>query len=129
MPVGDHAFREATEQVIAERAASGRAVILGRAAAVVLRDHPAALHVRLDGPRPARLAQAMLVQDVPRETAERRMEETDRARDAYLRQLYGMEPGDPALYHLVIDSTALDLESCVDLVAHAARARATGEGS
>ncbi len=50
-PVGDRDFREATEQVIFERAESGHGVILGRAAAVVLRDDPLALHVRLDGSR------------------------------------------------------------------------------
>ena len=125
MPVGDHSFREATEQVIAERAAGGRAVILGRAAALVLHDDPRALHVRLDGPREARVAQAMRVQGIDRETATRRMRETDGARDAYVRQLYGTEPYDPALYHLVVDSTAIDLEACVDLIVIGARARAS----
>jgi cytidylate kinase len=85
MPVGDRSFRDATEQVIAERAAGGAAVILGRAAALVLHDDPRALHVRLDGPPAARVAQAMRVQGIDRETADRRMRETDRARDAYVR--------------------------------------------
>jgi cytidylate kinase len=124
MPVGDRSFREATEQVIAERAASGAAVILGRAAALVLRDDARALHVRLDGPRAARVAQAMRVEGIDRGTADRRMRETDRARDAYVRQLYGTEPYDPALYHLVVDSTAIDLDACVELIAVAAEARA-----
>jgi cytidylate kinase len=124
MPVGDHAFREATEQVIAERAASGRAVILGRAAAVVLREDPRALHVRLDGPPAARMRQAMRVQGIGRDVAQRRMEETDRAREAYVRDLYGTVPGDPRLYHLLIDSTAIGLDACVDIVLLAARARA-----
>jgi hypothetical protein len=127
MPVGDHAFREATEQVIAERAASGSAVILGRAAAVVLREDPRALHVRLDGPRAARVRQAMRVQGIDAATAQRRMEETDRARDAYLRQFYGTEPADPALYHLVVDSTAIDLGACVEVIALAAGARGAAE--
>ncbi len=124
MPVGDHAFREATEQVIRERAGSGRAVILGRAAAVVLREDTRALHVRLDGPPEGRVRQAMRIQAVGRDTAQRRMQETDRARDAYLRQLYGTEPDDLSLYHLVIDSTAIDLEACVEMIVLAARSRA-----
>lgn len=123
MPVGDHSFREATEQVIAERAASGQAVILGRAAALVLRADPRALHVRLDGPPAARVEQAIRVQDVDRATAEARMRDNDRAREAYLRQLYGTDARDPSLYHLVIDSTALDLDACVELIALAAQAR------
>src|SRR5512141_1352699 len=52
---GEGNFLEATEQVTHERADSGHGVILGRAGAVVLRDDPRALHVRLDGPREARV--------------------------------------------------------------------------
>ena len=36
----DDAFRQATEQVLREHAAGEGAVILGRAAAIVLREHP-----------------------------------------------------------------------------------------
>ena len=56
--VDERSFLRATEEVIRERAAAGSAVILGRAAAVVLADLPGALHVRLDGPAERRLAQA-----------------------------------------------------------------------
>ena len=42
--------RRASEQAVRDRAATGEGVILGRAAAVLLRDDPRALHVRLDGP-------------------------------------------------------------------------------
>jgi cytidylate kinase len=60
---------------------------------------------------------------VDRETAERRMRETDRAREAYVQQFYGVDAHDPALYHLVIDSTVLGLDACVDLIALAVKAR------
>jgi len=116
------AFCAATEQVLRERAGVG-AVILGRAGAVVLRDDPRALHVRLTGPRDARIEQAMELDRVDRETAERRVEETDRAREAYVRHFYRVDARDPALYHLVIDSTAIPLGACADLVVAAARAR------
>src|SRR5690242_10425429 len=43
--IDDRDYLEATEHVIRERAASGEGVILGRAAAIVLRDEPRALHV------------------------------------------------------------------------------------
>jgi len=48
-------YRRETERLIKEHA-DGGAVILGRAAAVILRDHPEALHVRLDGPPERRVA-------------------------------------------------------------------------
>lgn len=120
----DRDFRERIEQVIFERADEGRGVILGRAGAVVLRKDPGALHVRLDGPREARIGQAMRIQKVERETAKRRMRETDHARHSYVRNFYRADARDPALYHLLIDSTALDLDSCVELIAFAAQDRA-----
>ena len=121
--VDERTFLRATENVIRERAATGSGVILGRAAAVVLRDLPGALHVRLDGPAERRLAQAMELEGVDRETAERHMRETDRAREAYVQQFYGVDGRDATLYHLVIDSTALALDACVELIALAAAAR------
>jgi cytidylate kinase len=120
----DRTYLQATEDAILEHCAGG-AVVLGRAAAVVLRDSPRALHVRLDGPPAARAEQAARIEGVDLETAKRRMAETDRAREAYLRYFYGVDARDPALYHLVLDSTALAAELCVDLIARAARARAT----
>ena len=122
--VADRNFRETTEQAIFERAESGRGVILGRAGAVVLRDDPRALHVRLDGPREARLRQAMRLQRIERPTAERRMRETDRARHAYVHHFQRADARDPALYHLLINSTAIDLAGCVEIIALAAERRA-----
>jgi cytidylate kinase len=115
------AYRRATEQVIREHAARTGAVILGRAAAVVLREEPDALHVRLDGPVGARLRQGMRLEGVDRETAERHVADTDRAREAYVQHFYRVDPRDPSLYHLVIDSTALPLETVVDVIVAAAR--------
>ena len=122
--LADRDFREQSEQVVLERAECGRAVILGRAGAVVLRDDPRALNVRLDGPREARLKQAMRIQGVDRAVAERRMGDTDHARHAYVRQFHNADARDPALYHLLVDSTAIDLAVCVEIIALAAESRA-----
>jgi Cytidylate kinase-like family len=121
--VDERSFLRATEAVIREHATRGSGVILGRAAAVVLRDAPEALHVRLDGPAERRLAQAMALEGIDRETAERHLRETDRAREAYVQQFYGADARDAVLYHLVIDSTALALDACVELIALATAVR------
>jgi hypothetical protein len=121
--VDERSFLKATEEVIREHAAAGSGVILGRAAAVVLRDAPGALHVRLDGPAERRLAQAITLEGVDRDTAARHMRETDRAREAYVQQFYGVDARDATLYHMVIDSTALALDACVELIALATAVR------
>jgi cytidylate kinase len=116
-------YRRETERAIREHASSG-AVILGRAGQLVLRDEPAALHVRLDGPKERRLRQAMTLEGVDEETAKRHMRETDRAREAYVQHFYGADPRDCTLYHLVLDSTQMPLDACVELIARAAQVRA-----
>jgi hypothetical protein len=113
-------YRRETERIIREHARRG-AVVLGRAGAVVLRDDPDALHVRLDGDPEARIRQAMAITGIDRETAERARRDSDRAREAYVRHFYGVDARDPSLYHLLIDSTALSLDTVVELIVTATR--------
>lgn len=118
----EHAFREKTEEVLRELAATG-AVVLGRAAALVLAGRPDALHVRLDGPVDARVAE--LVRRSGRGEAEvrRALRSNDAARAAYVRTFYRADPADARHYHLVLDTTAVPWEAAADLVVAAARAR------
>jgi cytidylate kinase len=113
-------YRRETERLIREHAATG-AVILGRAAAVILKDDPDAIHVRLDGPPDRRTARAMEFEGLSREDAERLRREGDRAREAYVRHFYGCDARDPAYYHLIIDSTQLAPDVVVDVIAAATR--------
>lgn len=119
-------FRRATEDVLLGQAATGAGVILGRAAVVVLRDDPRVLRVRLDGPPDRRVEQAMELEDLDRETAERGRRQLDRMHDDYTRHFYGADLRDPSLYHLVLDTTAIALPVAVDIIAAAAGAF-TGE--
>jgi cytidylate kinase len=121
--MSEQEFRDATERVVHEYAEAG-AVILGRAAAAVLRDQIGALHVRLDGPSDRRIGQAMVVLGVDRPTAEREMMIADRARETYVQRWYGVDPHDPRCYDLIIDSTRINVDDCVELIAVAAGTRA-----
>lgn len=123
------AVNDRVEQAIFERADRGIGVILGLGAAVVLRNDRQALHVRLDGPREGRVQQAMRIQHVDRETAVRRMRETDRARYDYVRRFRRADARNPALYDIIIDSTVLDLEACVEVIALAAESHSAAAAS
>jgi hypothetical protein len=114
-------YRRETESLILERAKGG-AVILGRAGAVILREADA-LHVRLDGPPERRVEQAMRLESLDVRDAARLRRDGDRAREAYVRHFYGCDARDPALYHLVIDSTTLSPETVVDVIVAAAATR------
>src|SRR3954470_13264681 len=115
--------RESLEAALREGAGDRDAVILGRAGALALRDDPRALHVRLDGPRDARVFRAMEIQRIDEAAARQRLVETDRARERFVRDIYGLDPSDPGLYGLVLDGTAFATAACVELIATAAVAR------
>jgi cytidylate kinase len=120
---GERQYKAEVEQFLIRTARSG-GVVLGRAGAVVLHALPGALHVRLVGPKAARVRRVVASEGIDEEAAERRVRDHDRARAAYGHKLYGVDPGDDDLYHLVIDVTAFDLGTCVDLIVAASDARA-----
>jgi cytidylate kinase len=101
--------------------AAGGGVILGRAAAVVL-GKDRGFHVRLDGPAQRRVAQGAVIEGISEEQARERLRAADKARTAYVRRLYRCDPADASLYHLVIDSTAIPLDTVIELIVTAARA-------
>lgn len=115
----DQTLRSRAEAGIAELRRGVGGVVLGRAAAVILAGAPATYHVRLDGPVERRVAAAAAIEHIEVGDAERRRELTDRARTAYVRRLYRVDPTDLALYHLVIDTTVLPTDAAVDLVVRA----------
>ena len=117
----DEMRRENTDRVV-EAAREGSVVVLGRAAALVLAEHPHALHVRLDGPLEARVARAQEIEGVDAEEARRRAAASDRLRTQFVKRLYGREATDPRLYHVVIDATAFPLDAVVDVLRAAAEA-------
>jgi cytidylate kinase len=101
--------------------AAGGGVILGRAAAVVL-GKDCGFHVRLDGPADRRVRQGAEIEGISEEQAWARQRAADKARTAYVRRLYRADPADASLYHLVIDSTAISLDTVTELIVTAARA-------
>jgi cytidylate kinase len=122
LELDEHRYRAETEGFIASAALTG-GVVLGRGGFVILASTPGVLHVLLGGPREARIRQAMEIESVDRETAERRLQVNDWQREEYIRRAYGVDPLDPANFHLRIDSTAIGLDACVDLIVAAGQAR------
>ena len=117
----DEHLRGSGEAEIHTLLAAGGGVILGRAAAVVL-GKDRGFHVRLVGPDARRVAQGAVIEGISEEQAGERLRAADKARTAYVRRLYRCDPADPSLYHLVIDSTAIPLDTVIELILTAARA-------
>jgi cytidylate kinase len=108
-------------------AAGDGGVILGRAAAVVLGQDDG-FHVRLHGPPERRVVMGAEIEGISEEQARARLQAADKARIAYVRRLYRTDPSDASLYHLVIDSTAMPLDTVVEVILLAARAHAASQG-
>ena len=111
-------FREQAEAIIRQALPTG-VVVLGRAGSAALAREPDVLRVRLFGPSDARIRQACQVEGIDADDAATRLPEVDRARAHYVRRLYSRDIDDPALYHLQIDSTAVGLDGCVEVITDA----------
>ncbi|MGV9776150.1 cytidylate kinase-like family protein [Streptosporangium sp. NPDC003464] len=122
MPLPAEDFVAHTERVIRQTARGQGGVILGRAGALVLADHPGALHVRLDAPAGRRVIQTATLTGVTERQARRIVEDNDRARAAYVRHFYRADPASPLHYHLVLDSTSIPIDTCVELIVTASTA-------
>lgn len=122
MPLAPEEYVRRTERMITQMARAQGGVFLGRAGALVLAAHPGALHVRLDAPAKRRVLQTAVLTEVTEREARKMLEDNDRARTAYVKHFYRADPADPLLYHLVLDSTTIPVDTCVDLIVTAAGA-------
>ena len=112
-----------TERAIRDLASGGGAVILGRAGVFVLKGFPGVLHVRLDGDVEARCQAAMVRDNLDHKSAAQKQHATDQARRSYVTHFYPRAGAweDARHYHLVLDSTAISIDTCVDLITRAAK--------
>jgi cytidylate kinase len=117
------AFRLATESVLRHIADEEGGVILGRASSVVLEGRPDVLSVRLDGPVAARIYQGAEARNVDRAAAKKEQQQVDAARESYMQTFYRRSQNDVDLYHVMLDSTALSRQTCVDIIIQAAQDR------
>jgi cytidylate kinase len=116
LPVSEaELFREQAENIIRAALPAG-AVVLGRAGAAALRSEPDVLRVRLFGAKAARVKRAARLEGVDEHVAGKRLDEVDRARAHYVKRLYNCDIDDPALYHVQLDTVALNLDACADMI-------------
>jgi len=112
-----------TERVIAEAAAHGRIVLVGRGAQAVLAQRPDALHVYVVAPKPWRLKLAVERLGVNPAEVEKVVDETDRQRDQYVRAYYGRQRQDVVNYDMVVNTERLGIDGAAALVVAEARRR------
>ena len=114
---------EKTEAILRRLADTTGGVILGRAGVFVLKGRPGVLHVRLDGDVEGRRRVAAARSGMDYAATSREQEQADRVRLAYIRHFYPRAGAwnDAQHYHVVLDSTSLSHEVCIEIIVRAAQ--------
>src|SRR5467141_4176151 len=99
-----------TERVIAEAAAHGRVVLVGRGAQAVLAQRPNALHVYVIASRPWRRNLAVERLGADPANVDRVLDDTDNQRNQYVKTYYGRDRQDLTAYDLVLNAERLGFE-------------------
>jgi cytidylate kinase len=117
-------YRAFLKRVIADMAAQGSLVIIGRGSQFVLRDHPGAVRVMLVAQEEDRIKRLMSHYRLDRERAEQVARREEKKRIAFLKAFDATrDPDDPGLYHLVLNTSLVSLELAADFIAQLARAQ------
>jgi cytidylate kinase len=119
----NHALIMDNTRTVLEAAQAG-GVITGRNGALILAAWPGALHVLLDAPLEQRVERAASEAGIAVERAARRQKREDQVRADMSIQFYGWDPRETTRYDLVVNTGTLALDTCVEIIAEAARIKA-----
>ncbi len=111
-----HDYIALVTEVITETAREGNTLILGRGGQHILRDTTGVYHVLLVADREFRLKQAREFYQITDKEAEAEIKARDRRRDSYLRAFVDVDPNDPLLYHLTINTGRTGLDKAERLI-------------
>jgi cytidylate kinase len=110
-------------RMVLELGAKGEVLLVGRGAGHLL---PAAstLHVRIVAPLSDRVRYMSQWLRLPADKAAEQVRDRDSQRDEFLAECFPHRPKDPYTYDLTLNSSSLGEETCAELIATAARAKA-----
>ena len=108
---------------IVKEAGERGVVMLGRNGALILGDIPTALHVQLDAPVEVRIARAAREERIDNAQAARRQRTEDRVRAEMSERFYFWNPMNVDRYDLVVNTGQLGLDTAVDVIVAAYRAK------
>lgn len=112
----------ALKRILEEYAQRGNVVIVGRGANFILQDHDA-LHFRLIADMPFRIRRVMEVRWVNEGPAREIIAQSDREKAEFIRHYFHAEWDDPVHYHAVLNTSRLGIETIIERMVAAAKAR------
>ncbi|MCU0507227.1 MAG: cytidylate kinase-like family protein [Anaerolineae bacterium] len=91
-------------------------VVVGRGGQVVLQGLPDVLHARVVAPLQNRIDTSAHIDGLPLDAARQRVLAQDRAGTDYIRNTYRLDPTDPTLYNMVVNTGRMTPEACADTI-------------
>lgn len=110
--------------VMYELARLGSAVILGRGGNMLFRSIPYALHIRITASTEKRIRN-LVESGYKREAAVMVMEKSDRERESFIKFAFRQDWDNPELYDVILNMDNLTVDTAVDMILCAARAKET----
>jgi cytidylate kinase len=109
-------------RVIRGLAREGNVLIVGRGGQILLKNQPGTLHVQVVAPLACRVRAVMERSKLDKRAAQNRVKASDRARADYVRRYHDADWLDPTLYHLVVNTGRVSIQTSVDLIVATQRA-------
>ncbi len=102
-------YNKLIDTLIKEFAEQGRVIFLDLGANFTLKNWPQVLNLRIVAPFEDRVERLAYIEKISQAEAESYLRERDQQQTAYVRQYYGPDCANPALYHLVINTANVSL--------------------
>jgi cytidylate kinase len=115
-PVYDQELYETESRIIKAIADRHNAVIVGRGGNFILRGRPNVVNVFLHAPLDFRIRRIQKFHDLSTEQAREEIEESDRAREKFLKTMTSTDWSDARNYHLCIDTAAAGFEAAEQMI-------------
>ena len=123
LPPSEEQLLDVTRRVILEAAARGPVVLVGRGAQSFLAAREDAIHVLCYAPPPALAARVAAREGLAPDEARRRVEDTNRQREQYVRRYWNRSWLAHENYHLCLNTEWLGIDGAAALVVDTARRR------
>ena len=108
-------------KVILDIADKGPCVIVGRCADYILKDRDDVLNVFIHSDIDSRAERIVRLYGESEKSPEKRLEEKDKKRAVYYKHYTGEDWGKSKNYHLSLDSAAIGIDKCVELIVDLAK--------
>jgi cytidylate kinase len=119
----------AEARLLRELAEQESCIIVGRAGFHIFRDNPNALHLLIMADRDARIARIAAKQNLSPKEAAKVVDETDKARDTFVKTVADTSRYDARNYDFVLNVTNMPTEAVAEFLADNIRKKYTGHSS